>query len=312
MHGTGLFLYKKRNLCGEQIDVIPRKTCQHQNAAHLAQAVPLDEGKDIQQHRRAERDASVDEVRLRKGERVKEGRNARNDENIEDIAADDIAHGDIRFALDRRDDGGNEFGQRRAHRNDGEPDDAFAHARIFRDIGGGVYEEGAPAHDHRQADHDEQDKKPQFLLHLPVPAAERGLFFLFRLRFFGRGRKFRERLQTLLLPPRVCEENGHISRKNNEQNESVPPLQGGTPRAQPDEQNARGQQYGKIQFQRNFLHGKGVKEGRNAQNEQNIGDIAPDHIADGNIGGMFDRGGYGYGEFGRARAERDHGKPDDQ
>ena len=45
---------------------------------------------------------------------------------------------------------------------------------------------------------------------------------------------------------------------------------------------------------------------------EEIRDVAPQDVADRNARRMFDRGGNGDGEFGRARAERDDGKPDDE
>ena len=118
------------------------------------------------------------------------------------------------------------------------------------------------------------------------------------------------RLEKPLLFHRGAQQHEHIARKHGEHDEPVPPLQSAAPIPEADDQNACEQQHGKIEFQGIFLHGKIVHERGQTQNEQNIDDVASDHVPDGDVRGFLDGGGDGNGKFRHACTERDDGQPD--
>ena len=118
--------FAKRALREEEIDVVPDKARHHDRARGPRELALPEEGAHIEQSRRIERDERVYEVaRNRKSERAEERGHARNEENVEDIAADDVPDGDVRLPFRRRNDGRDEFGKRGADGDDGEPDDAL-------------------------------------------------------------------------------------------------------------------------------------------------------------------------------------------
>ena len=160
-----------------------------------------------------------------------------------------------------------------------------------------------------EADEKKQNGEPRLLLHSlePLPdLSPRGSLLFRRAAVFLGGQKF----EPLLLFQRAAEQEDHIARKDRKQNEAVPPFDGAPPHAKPHEQRARKKQNGKIEPQRAPLNGQFVHERRNAQNEQDIRDVAPDDVADRDVGGSLDRRGDRDRKLGRARAEGDDGEPD--
>ena len=107
-------------------------------------------------------------------------------------------------------------------------------------------------------------------------------------------------------------EKRHVSCEHDEENQSFPPDEGVAPKPERDQERARTDEHRKIEKERAFLHGEPAHESGKSQNEQNVRDVAPDDVSDGNIRRMFDRRRHRNGEFGRARSERDDGEPDDE
>ncbi len=69
------------------------------------------------------------------------GRHPQHRQDVEDVGSQEVAEGDLVFAVDRRCGGRGELGQTRAHGHHGEPDDALRHAQELGDGRGPVDQE---------------------------------------------------------------------------------------------------------------------------------------------------------------------------
>ena len=119
----------------KQIEVIPYEASDHDRACDFAELLFPQECTEEQNDCRTERYERIDEVAFDgERERIEERRHARNEEDIEDVAADDVTDRNIRLPFRRRNDGGDELGERRTERDNGEPDDAFGDAEFIRNV----------------------------------------------------------------------------------------------------------------------------------------------------------------------------------
>ena len=70
--------------------------------------------------------------------RHRKGGGAKNQEDVEDVAADDVADSNLALALQAGDNGGRQFRQGGAYSDDGQPDDQLADAEAYGDFFGSV------------------------------------------------------------------------------------------------------------------------------------------------------------------------------
>ena len=82
--------------------------------------------------------------------------------DVEDVRADDVAHGDVRRAPERRDDAHHEFRQRRAGGHDRQPDDGGRQTRDPGDGGGAAHQRLAAAREEGQPEDDQEDGGEEF------------------------------------------------------------------------------------------------------------------------------------------------------
>ncbi len=88
----------------------------------------LRKGKKHHDKRNGDQDAGVDKEGGIGAHRADDAGQAKHKQNIEDVGADHVTHGDTRIALFGGHDGGDQFGQGGTDGHDGKADQRFAHA----------------------------------------------------------------------------------------------------------------------------------------------------------------------------------------
>ena len=146
----------------DKIDEVSHISRQHDNARRSRQLLaPHHTGQ--QQHTHQHRHDGVHREPSGEGDGGDEGGSAQDEEDVEDVAAHDVADGDVGVALPGGGEGGEQLGQGSAQRHDGQADEPFAHAKVPCQRGGGVHRHVTAPHDEHQTNDAEQEELPQRL-----------------------------------------------------------------------------------------------------------------------------------------------------
>lgn len=230
------------------------------------------------------------------GNRRYERRNAENPENVEDIGTNYVADSDVVMSFFRRDDGGDEFGERSSDRDDGEADEDFG-------------ESGDAGQVNRTFDKEfASNDKPN------EPNGGKGRRFEVSV-FRSFGHFFRNFVRFSR-----CETVDVVHENNEESKEHEPVAH---PKnvffsigeedvvSHDEEHDDRKNREGNLFPCRRPLNLKVRDEGTNSENEKDIGGIASDDVSYGDVGISLCRRGETDDEFGRRSSKRYDREPDD-
>lgn len=198
---------------------------------------------------------------------VEEGGYAQNEQNVEDVAADYVADGQIEFALASRLNGGHEFRQGSAAGHNGQTDQCLGKSEAFGDIGGTVHDEISSEFDGDDAAYDIEDRLP----HRQNPVFLRGLLKLIVM------------LREPGLPGFCCGPDGvdDVEHKGNAQNSAREAAD--THAFVTHDHQAGGAEYtdGKVPAQNPVVHVQRKNQCAGAQNNDKVEQVRACHVADG-------------------------------
>lgn len=279
--------------------------------------MPFHVPEERKQRRRRKRDRAVRDKRYalrRERERRDERRKPRHHQDIENVTADDIPNGDVRFSFPRRHHRRDQFGQGRSHRHDRKPDDFLRYADLFRDRRRALHGKRSPADDQAKPDHRRQGQEPRKRFHLLVPSLEpfrRGL----RFRLLGYHFVIVQRRHGTLLfttAERVPDQRHGVRDKRGDHDPAFQTVDLVVERAEQNDERGRAEEHGEVDLQRVLLHGQSHKQRGKTENKQNVDNVTAQHVADGDADVALHRRDDGSRQFGRARTERDDGQTDDE
>ncbi len=214
-----------------------------------------------------------------------QGGESHHEKDVENIAAHDITHGNIRISLPGSGDGGEQLRQRGPQGHDGQADEPLAHPQQSGNGAGRVHRHAAPQHNGPQSNGGQQQDFPQ------APLSGRLLFL---------GLAFGSDQQV-----------GQIGGKENGQYQSVQKADDAVP-ALEQQQQADSHQKGHLPPHGTPLHRKRRDDGGQTQNNQDIQDIAAHNVADGDLRAPLQGGGYAHRRLRRTGPHRHNGQADNQ
>ncbi len=219
-------------------------------------------------------------------------RDAQNAQRVEEIAAQNVAKRQVCLPPDSCNDGSRQFRQRRAHRDDGEADQGLGQAGGFCQGDGAGYKQlGAQ---------DGQDKPGQ-------RQGQGGRQPLrTRLGDFGfRAVQIRRRIVDALLP---IDRVGQIDAQEHDQDDAMH-LVGEARQNDPQTRQGRDDEGQSVTVDRVAGRHDGHNDRRKAQDQQDIGDVAADHIPHRDAGRACEGRGNTGNQFRRRCAEPDQRQP---
>ena len=242
------------------------------------------------------------------GQRVDGGGDPQNEEDVEDVAADDVAQREVVFPFLGGDGAGDEFGQRGAHRDQSQADQRLGEVVIHagggragqRQTFGAEYDGFSSDGDPHRAQNDEHDRPPQGHI------LDGFLREVFGVLLGGDDQKDEVRDDPHDEDDTLPAQDGVVVIGAVESEEQ--------PEQKAEERDA--QKHRKLFVQSALFDDDGTEQNGNAEHEQDVADIAPDDVAHSDVGvsareqrvhRVEDR----HGEFGKRGPHRDDGQTDD-
>ena len=233
-------------------------------------------------------------------------RQAEHHPDVEDVAAHHVAHGQVALTAAHRDDGGRQLGQRCPDGHHGQPDHQAADPQRRGDAHRPLDEQGRAGDQQGDPQHHEQhgpgDRGRGRLLLGPdvlgTAGAAAGSAVPGRRRRGDGGTAAADHDGQHRVQHHGGEEDHSVHRAD-------PPVEGHE--QQPDRQHDHP---GEVEAHQPLLHREGNDEGGEPEDEQDVDDVAADHVPDGQARLVAQHGADGDGELRRRRGGRDHGEPD--
>ncbi len=250
-------------------------------------------GKDEEKRGGADEGDKVDggEAGGRDGAKDSDG-DAKDDADVKDIRAEDIAEDEFRLAFSGGDDGSDELGQRGAEGDDGKSNDALGDADGSGEVGSGIYDEVRADDDAGEA----KGRKEQRRAELPF-----GLFWLGLLFVAGMEGHRNE----------IIEEDGEKEQDGDAVRAGDLVDFGGV---ELDVEEEHDQERGDEDTDGDFFadsllaDGERANKGGEAEDKQDIEDVGADDVAKHHVGGAGGEGLDRDSELGRGSAKGDDGE----
>jgi hypothetical protein len=217
------------------------------------------------------------------------GRGAKNEGQVEDVAAEDVAHRDVTMAACGGDQRRRHLGERGAHRHDGEADDIVAHAQHRGERRRAVDQRSRPQHQDAQAGQHQHPGR-----HPVEPRRPLGLV----------GRLFGLAACRAQQPPRVDPERC-------DQHHPVDNAQLAVER-QPEREQRDGHHQRHLDPHDAARHKERRHQGGEPEDAERVEDVAAERVAQGEVAGAGTHRLHRDGQLGGARAEGDDREPDHQ
>ena len=270
----------------EQIDKVSCISGQHQNACRLRQLF-APRHTDQQQHTHQHSYDGVHGESGGEGDGGDEGGGAQDKEDIENVAAHDVADGDVGVALPGGGERGEQLRQRGAQGHDGQANEPFTHAKIPCQRGGGVYGHVTAPDDEHQADDAQHQQHPQ-----------------------GAGGCFLRRRLLVLLSH--SEQIAQIEQESSPKPYAFPECDLIARPAKEEQQQGNGNHIGELNADGGLGHGKRGHAGGETQDDEHIEDVAAYDVAHSDAGAVLQGGGDAHGGLWGAGAHGHNGQTDDQ